>query len=71
MLKSNYIAKSYDQLGLYQEAYKFFEISNKISEELPQNNSDKKKFMDSILQRINYFSNTTNKVNQKKINQGS
>ena len=66
MLKSNYIAKSYDQLGLYNEAYKFFEISNKISEELPQNNSDKKKFMDSILQRINYFSNNTNKVNQKK-----
>ncbi len=68
MLKSNYIAKSYDQLGLYQEAYKFFEISNKISEELPTNNSDKKKFMNSILERINYFSNTSNKIVQKKFN---
>jgi len=68
MLKSNYIAKSYDQLGLYQEAFKFFEISNKISEELPKNNSDKKKFMDSILQRIDYFSNITNKKTKKKLN---
>ena len=68
MLKSNYIAKSYDQLGLYQDAYKFFEISNKISEELPKNNSDKKKFMDSILQRIDYFSNISNKKAKKKLN---
>ena len=68
MLKTNYIAKSYDQLGLYKEAYKFFEISNKISAELSKNDSDKKKFMDSILQRINYFSNLTNIKNQKKLN---
>lgn len=66
-LKTNYLAKSYDSLGMYQEAYKFFEISNKISEELPQNNSNKKTFMDSILKRINYFSNITNKKMQKKI----
>jgi hypothetical protein len=69
MLKSNYIAKSYDQLGFYQKAYKFFELSNKISKELPKNNSDKKKFMDSILKRINYFSNNTNKTKQKKLNE--
>jgi len=68
MLKTNYIAKSYDQLGLYKEAYKFFEISNKISAELSKNNTDKKKFMDSILQRINYFSNLTNIKSQKKSN---
>jgi len=68
MLKTNYIAKSYDQLGLYQEAYKFFEISNKISAELPKNDSDKKKFMDSILQRINYFSNFTSISNRKQLN---
>ena len=41
-------------------------ISNKISEELPQNNSNKKTFMDSILKRINYFSNIPNKKMQKK-----
>ncbi len=69
MLKTNYIAKSYDQLGLYKEAYKFFEISNKISEELPENGSDKKKFMDSILQRINFFSNSTSISNRKQSNQ--
>ena len=68
MLKSNYIAKSYDQLELYQEAYKFFEISNKISEKLPNNNSDKKKFTDSILQRIDYFSYINNETNKKKLN---
>ena len=71
MLKSNYIAKCYDQLGLYQEAYKFFEISNRISEELPNNNSDKKKFMDSIVQRTNFFSNFTNKITQKELNKNS
>ena len=68
MLKSNYIAKSYDQLGLYQEAYKFFKLSNKISDELPNNDSDKKKFMDSILQRINYFSNISNETAKKRLN---
>lgn len=68
MLKTNYLAKSYDSLGLYQEAYRYFEISNKISEELPQNNSNKKTFMDSILKRIDYFSKITNKKNPKKIN---
>ena len=68
MLKSNYIAKCYDQLGLYQKAYEFFEISNRISEELPNNNSDKKKFMDSIVQRTNYFSNFTNKITKKELN---
>ena len=68
MLKSNYIAKCYDQLGLYQKAYEFFEISNRISEELPNNNSDKKNFMDSIVQRTNYFSNFTNKITKKELN---
>ena len=67
MLKTNYLAKSYDSLGLYQEAYKFFEISNKISEELPQNNYNKKTFTDSILKRINYFSNIINEKTQKRI----
>ncbi len=66
MLKTNYLAKSYDNLGLYQEAYKFFEISNKISQELPKNDSNKKKFMDSILKRITYFSNIKTKSIQKK-----
>ena len=66
MLKTNYLAKSYDNLGLYQEAYKFFEISNKISEELPKNDSNKKNFMDSILKRITYFSNINTKSIEKK-----
>ena len=30
MLKENYLAKSYDSLGLYQEAYNSFKISNHI-----------------------------------------
>ena len=67
MLKTNYLAKSYDQLGLYEEAYKFFEISNKISEKLSKNNSNKENFLDSISKRINYFSNIKANQIQKKI----
>jgi tetratricopeptide (TPR) repeat protein len=67
MLKANYLAKSYDQLGLYQEAFKFFEISNKISKELSKNNSNKNFFLDSILERTNFFSNITTKPTQKKV----
>jgi tetratricopeptide (TPR) repeat protein len=68
MLKTNYIAKSYDQLGMFQEAFKFFEISNKMSEELSKYNSNKEKFLDLILKRIDYFSNFIENSNQKKLN---
>ena len=71
MLKSNYIAKCYDQLGLYQKAYEYFEIANRISEELHNNNSDKKKFMNSIVKRTNFVSNFTNKITKKELNKNT
>ena len=55
------IAKSYDQLGNYNEAYNFFEQNNKLKIENNKNNANKKIFLDSIKKRINYFSNLNNK----------
>ena len=44
MLKTSYLAKSYDYLGLYQEAYNFFKISNSISQEIGKKIFIKKNF---------------------------
>jgi tetratricopeptide (TPR) repeat protein len=55
------IAKSYDQLGNYNEAYKFFEQTNELKIKTDKNNANKEIFLDSIKKRISYFSNLNNK----------
>ena len=55
------IAKSYDQLGNYNEAYKFFEQNNELTIKIDKNNANKEIFLDSIKKRINYFSNLNSK----------
>lgn len=68
MLKENYLAKSYDSLGLYQEAYNSFEISNTISKQIGEKIFNKKKFLNSIHNRINYFSNFIPEITSEKKN---
>ena len=55
------IAKSYDQLGNYNEAYRFFEQNNELTIKIDKNNANKEIFLDSIKKRINYFSNLNSK----------
>ena len=50
------IAKSYDQIGNYKEAYHFFEQTNKQKIINDKNNANKEIFLDIIKKRINYFS---------------
>jgi len=68
MLKTSYLAKSYDYLGLYQEAYNFFKISNSISQEIGKKIFNKKKFLNSIQNRIDHFSGFTSKIVAEKKN---
>ena len=51
------LAKSYDHIGNYKEAYKFFELNNKLSKKADKNNADKDIFLNTIEKRIKYFSN--------------
>ena len=49
------IAKSYDHLGNYSQAFKYFEKVNKISLETNPNNADKRIFFKKLEERLNYF----------------
>ncbi len=49
------LAKSYDQIKNYKEAYKYFEISNNTSTKFNLNKADKKIFLDLVEKRINFF----------------
>ncbi len=54
------IAKSYDQLGNYIDAYKFFKQTNELKFKTDKNNANKETYINIIKKRINYFSNLNN-----------
>ncbi len=54
---SNTVAKCYDQLGIYEEAFKAFQISNKITYDSYKNIYNRVNFNELINSRINFFSN--------------
>ena len=54
---SNTLAKSYDHLETYEEAFKEFEQSNQITFDAYKNIFNKDKFNSLIQKRINFFSN--------------
>ena len=65
----NTIAKSYDHLETYEEAFKAFQISNKITHDAYKNIYNKDNFNKLIQSRINFFSNSEFKNYDKtKIN---
>jgi tetratricopeptide (TPR) repeat protein len=62
VLKANILAKCYDHIGMYDKAFKFFEISNKILIDAYKQNTDKKKYTDTIEKRAKFFSSTNLKI---------
>ena len=54
------IAKSYDQVGNYKNAYYFFEQTNNQKIINDKNNANKEVYLDIIKKRINYFSKFNN-----------
>jgi tetratricopeptide (TPR) repeat protein len=62
VLKANILAKCYDHMGMYHEAFKFFEISNKILVDVYKKSVDKKKYTNTIEKREKFFSRTNLKI---------
>lgn len=67
IVKSNILAKCYDHLGSYDKAFKAFELSNKIVENLYKDRVDKNKYIKLVDTRLNFFSDH-NFNKWKKIN---
>ncbi len=53
VLITNILAKSYDHIGSYSEAYKYYSLSNEITENTFKNTFDKHKFNDRVSKRLN------------------
>ena len=49
------IAKSYDQLSNFKQAYYFFEKNNNLSKKIDKNNAKKEVFIETINKRTKYF----------------
>ena len=60
VLITNTIAQCYDHIGSYSEAYEFYSISNKITENTFKYKFDKNKFNDKVLIRSNFFKGIEN-----------
>tara|TARA_Y100000996_G_C22545079_1_gene651485 strand:+ start:830 stop:2431 length:1602 start_codon:yes stop_codon:yes gene_type:complete len=66
ILRANLLAKSYDHIGLYNQAYEFYLLSNKIIQNSFQGKFDKNKFNNLISKRLNFVSKINNELNTKK-----
>ena len=62
-LKANILAKSYDYIGEYSKAFKYFTIANNIMEQSTKDKFDKKKYIDLVKTKLNFFSNNSFKIN--------
>jgi len=67
IVKSNILAKCYDHTGMYNEAFKFFEISNNITNDTYKDKFKKENYSKLINNRMNFFSNINSKISKKKI----
>ena len=63
------IAKSHDQLGNYNEAYKFFEQTNEFKFKTDKNKANKEIFLNLIKKRISYFSSLNDNDWKKQKNE--
>ena len=66
IVKSNILAKCYDHIGKYNEAFKFFEISNNITNDTYKDKFNKENYSKLIHDRLNFFSNINLKISKKK-----
>ena len=67
IVKSNILAKCYDHIGKYNEAFKFFEISNNITNDTYKDKFKKENYSKLIKSRLNFFSNINSKISKKNI----
>ena len=63
VLKSNILAKCYDFIGLYSDAYKHFSFSNNIIENSTKNSFNKNRYIDHLKLRFNFIRNDYLKLN--------
>ena len=61
VLITNILAKCYDYIGSYSEAYEYYSKSNKITENSIKNKFDKNKYNERVTTRLNFFTNFENK----------
>lgn len=67
--KFNILAKCYDNLGMYKEAFSSFEISNNIIRGNFEKKVNKKKYISEIVKRTNFFSQINYKEFSTKISE--
>jgi len=67
IVKSNILAKCYDHVGNYNEAFKFFELSNNITNDTYKDKFKKENCSKLVKNRLNFFSNINSKISKKNI----
>ena len=66
IVKTNILAKCYDHIGKYNDAFKLFELSNNITKENYENKFKKENYTKLIKDRMKFFSNISSKILEKK-----
>jgi len=66
VLKENILAKSYDFIGFYDEAFQHFSISNDILKDSFKNKFNKDEYIDFTKKRLNYISNINDRLDSNK-----
>lgn len=65
IVKTNILAKCYDHIGMYNEAFKYFQLSNNITKDTYKDNFRKDNYNKLIDIRMNFFSNINSQVYKK------
>ena len=66
IVKTNILAKCYDHIGKYNDAFKLFELSNNITKENYEDKFKKENYTKLIKDRMKFFSNISSKILEKK-----
>ena len=66
IVKTNILAKCYDRICMYNEAFKFFEISNNITKDTYKDKFKKDNYIKLINTRMDFFLNIKSKIYKNK-----
>jgi len=64
ILRANILAKSYDNLKLYEKAFSYYEETNSILKKNYLKKFNKERYLDLVEKRLKYFSNNNLKINK-------
>ena len=67
VLRANILAKSYDQLKLYEKAFHFYEETNSILKKTYLNQVNKDRYLNLINKRLQFFANNSLKISKENI----